>query len=510
MRRRITWLWTCIATAFAALLGRLFVLAFLPDGFHAGAIRWQDHLRTRALLEHLRGVVTDDARGRIRFDNGLPVTGRRVRRSMEAGRANISFVVHTERAAGPAAAGSARRVAGTVGLPDTWPDPARVVEEQGRSGLEARFDRVLRGDRPGFVGVTVLASEQAPPIAGAQTVRVQPAPGADVRTTLRPAWQRAADDALRDAGIREGAAVVLDVANNHLLAMADVSPDPAALPAVTAETPGSVMKLVTAAAGLESFQFAPWSRFVCKGRSLLEGVNMRCWRVHGPETLTEALATSCDVALAEVGARLGRAGLSTAWRQLHLDSSQLQRTDGKPVLAEAQAGQLFRRSGRDNGLLANTAIGQEDVRITPLQAANLARTIATLGQYSDVQLVQDVERRGRVIRWFGPTGSARALSPLTAQALGDAMRRAVTSPDGTAHDLAGADVSVAAKTGTAQLPDGRDNGWLIGYAPFDHPQVAFCVFVADVDAQSAHDQVHRAVQSLLRAYRQFPPPSVIR
>lgn len=532
MHRRIVWLWVCIATTFAVLTGRLFVLAAFPDGLVHPALRWQDQTQTRAQLEHMRGVVTDDARGRILFRNGLPITGTIASGVLVAGGSKVPYAQHSEltRELPTQApfAGSAVAVAGVVGEPDVWPTPARVVAEQGRSGLEARFERMLRGTRPGYLGVLtaaakprlkdslVASSDATRKIARSfgphdlAIFRVAPVAGADVWTTLDAAWQAVADKALAAHPVRAGAVVVLDVATNQVLAMANQSTDRTnPLPAIHSATPGSVFKLVTAAAAYESYRFSPDAHFVCDGVSRLAGVKMRCWRNHGKETLTAALAQSCDIALAQVGVAVGRQGLTTAWNRLHLNDTQLQSVDGRTVLAEAQAGQLFRRPGADNGLLANTAIGQEDVRVTPLQAANLARTVATGGMYNDVQLVLGAKRPGKRGRIMRVGHASRAFSGLTAVSLSQGMRRAVYDPRGTAHPLAFLGATLAAKTGTAELADGHVNAWLVGYAPFDHPQIAFCVFVGDTPSATGHAAVQQITRALLQADRQFPPPEII-
>lgn len=528
MHRRIFALWIGVAITLAVLTGRLFMLAVFPDGLVHQALRWQDETRVRAQLEHMRGVVTDDARGRILFRNGLPITGSVRPQLFTTGSVAIHYVQHSEQTTQSKSAGSATKITGSIGQPDVWPSSQRVVAEQGRSGLEARFDALLRGQRPGYLGVIVPAthsqmraqsisrsdsSDPPPSSAGIHSTPrfyVAPLAGANLRTTLDPAWQSVADHALAQAAVATGAVVVIDVPSNEVLAMANLSSDSTnPLPSVHAATPGSVFKLVTAAAAYESYRFGPDAHFTCDGLSTLAGVNMRCWRTHGRETLTTAIAQSCDVALAEVGVSVGRKGLETAWARLHLNESELQTTAGDGVLAEAESGQLFRQSGSDNGLLANTAIGQEDVRITPLQAANLARTIATRGVYSDVRLVLDAKRPGNR-KWTLPRGrQSRVLSGLTAANLSEGMRRCVSDQGGTAHDLAWHTDTLAAKTGTAELANGRVNAWLMGYLPADHPRIAFCVFSGNTASASGHAAVHQITQALLQAYRQFPPVEVI-
>jgi hypothetical protein len=454
----------------AVLTGRLFVLSVLPDWGPAG--RAGPGVRLRAQAEHLRTVATDDGRGRILYRNGLPVrTG-------------------------------SDPLFGSVGLPDRWPDPDRPVPEQGRSGLQHRFDRVLASRRAGHVGLLEDAGGRPQGLL----YRLAPEPGLDVRTTLDPAWQRVAEAALSEHGVAEGAVVVLDVSTGEALAVASRSRD-GGITAVRTYTPGSVFKLVTAAAALESFRFRGGTRFVCRGEADIPGVRMRCWRVHGVQTLAEALADSCDAVFAGVGVRVGRPGFEEMGRRLHLAEPQVQTGFGGRVLAEAEGGRVFAGGGDDNGRMANTAIGQQDVRLSPLVAANLARTIAAGGRWRPVRLALGAERGGRTLAVFPGGDDERVLSPYTAAWLADAMRQAVASSAGTAHALAGLPVASAVKTGTAERPDGRVNAWIAGFAPATAPRIAFCAMVAGERSARAHRQVFGLTSDLLRACARFDPAS---
>ena len=171
---------------------------------------------------------------------------------------------------------------------------------------------------------------------------------------MDPAWQTVAQRALYKAHIANGAVVVLDVKTNEALAIAGVQSkrvDPTM--ALSAQTPGSIFKLVTAAAALDAFRYRPDSQFYCSGGIHIPGISMNCWTAHGALSLIAAIAESCDTTFAEVGMALGRVGLETETRRLHLGETHLQSVDGRPVLAEAEAGTVFRRSGADAG-----AVGQ--------------------------------------------------------------------------------------------------------------------------------------------------------
>lgn len=518
MQRRRLFFIGIASIGFMAILGlKVFVLSVFPDLAAGGAHhRWQDVLPAKADLEHFESLMVDDARGRILFRTGQPWSGesRRVRWRHET-----PLRIHTERTAKPQ-----NPVIGEVGLPDKWPDDQRAIPEQGRSGLEWTFDRILQSIRPEYIATfhpreTVDAPNRQP-----SAYFMPPVAGADIRTTVDPAWQHAAEDALTKQRIRQGAVVVLDVKTNEALAIAGRDADhPFVIPALRAETPGSVFKLLTAATALESYRFLPGSRFYCSGLARIPGVSMRCWRTHGRETLEQALAESCDVAFADIGITVGRKALEEMWQRLALDSSNLQTIDGQSVLPAADIGALFQHRGNDNGLLANTAIGQEDVRLTPVQAANLARTIAAGGKWRPVRLVLDAEKSGTLLRDFPTPPDNRVLASSTVYWLSQGMEEAVTSPRGTAHGVFTQSVPVAVKTGTAevtkplagtggrQVVNGQNvvNGWMVGFFPFNHPQIAFSVYVGQAPSSTAHRATREITKSLLRTYRQFQGPAVI-
>lgn len=444
--------------------------------------RWQDTWPARAELEHYHLVQVDDGRGRLLYRNGAVWRGGAKVCTVIAG-AHRLWVQQRDAAAEPL-----DPVAGMVGRPDTWPDPARAVAEQGRSGLQHTLDRWLRARRAGYVAVPEDALGRA--LAGSPEV-IPPERGADVVTTLDMAWQREAEAAIQRVTAPVSALVVLDVKTGDVLAMAGRdTAHPLAIPAVRAQVPGSVFKLVTAMAALDSHRFRGDSAFECAGRvTHLPGVVMRCWRPHGRESFLDALAQSCDVAFAEVGVALGRRALVTAWHRLDLDRAGLLPAAGLPVLSEAEGGVLFRRSGSDPGLLANSAIGQEDVRLSPLQAARIAAAVADGGVARGARLVLRVEQAGETRLVFPSDRGTRVCSAGAAALLAQAMREAVTSPDGTAHGLASVNPPLAVKTGTAQLPNGRVNAWMAGFLPAGAPRVAFCVFAGDVSEAEGHRQV---------------------
>jgi penicillin-binding protein 2 len=258
--------------------------------------------------------------------------------------------------------------------------------------------------------------------------------------------------------------------------------------------PGSVFKIVTAAAALEEGIVNPFTRIRCSGKLHFGKRDFRCWRKggHGSVALHDALVHSCDVYFYQVGQRLGidpiaryarsfGLGLGTGIRLEHEkagtipDTAWKQRRFGAPWYA---------------GETLSAAIGQGYVTTTPLQMAQAMATLASGVRYGP-RLVQRVNAPdGALVQSFEPEEQGRlnvretALSQVR-EALVDVVGR------GTGKKAAMPGISVAGKTGTAQvvtlgkerkpaaqLPwEQRDHAWFVAYAPSEQPEVAVATLV---------------------------------
>jgi peptidoglycan glycosyltransferase len=138
-------------------------------------------------------------------------------------------------------------------------------------------------------------------------------------------------------------------------------------------------------------------------------------------------------------------------------------------------------TGRNGRLLSPTSglidvgrmgIGQDKLLVTPLQMATVAQTIANGGMRMKPRLVAKVvDPDGRTIDTPTPEEAERVMSPETASALQGMMRNVVEQGTGTAARLEG--VQVAGKTGTAEVGDGTDDLWFIGFTD----KIAVCAML---------------------------------
>lgn len=476
---RIARLWILCAfwmTALALLIFRLVWIVVIPAAnvrgpvTGAGASRWQYD------AEHFQLTMLSDGRGQILFRNGEAWSG--------------PSSVHRDGSLTSSEPLLAPELLGHVGRPNIWPDSSKVVPEQGRNGLEETFDSLLAGQRPGELGRLQSANSNKPSHVTASTFVLQPRSGSTVVTTISAAKQRRAQFLLSQFPIHHASIVSISLPSRKIAALA--SADHKKSDALHAVSPGSVFKLVTAAAALETHIVQSDSVFDCDGRVHLPHVHMRCWTTHGHLSLRDAIAQSCDSVFATLGVRLGRRPMAVVGKRFGLEQTGLDQFRGQSIVPDSEAGILFRRPGSDPGLLANTAIGQEDVKITPLEGALMAATIADGGQYQPAHMISQIKMNKRA--WTSPvvsTGTThRACSRFTAGVIKDAMWNAVHSSKGTLYKFHA--FPIYAKSGTAELPNGHVHAWMIGFrAQANRPVEAFAFIVENEPSRTAHKVLYQ-------------------
>jgi peptidoglycan glycosyltransferase len=242
-------------------------------------------------------------------------------------------------------------------------------------------------------------------------------------------------------------------------------------------SPGSTFKVITAAAALAQGMTpatvidAPPSASFGPGKPIRNFAGETCGS-NSKQTLTEALATSCNTAFAILGTRVGQQALEKQAEAFGFGRSDLhlpQRVATSIVTAEdGTLPKVF---------LAQSAIGQKDVQATPLQMALVAAGVANGGDVMKPYLIQEVQAPDlSTLDTTRPELYSHAVSASVAGQLKAMMQRVVTGGTGRAAQIPG--VAVAGKTGTAQGSAGqRPNVWFIGFAPADDPQVAVAVFL---------------------------------
>ena len=357
-------------------------------------------------------------------------------------------------------------------------------------GLESAADALLTGDDPRlfFRRLGDILTGRRPS-------------GINLELTLDPRAQKAAEEGLGD---QRGAVVALDPRTGAILALVSHPEyDPNSLAghdsdevqkawarlnsapgrplvnrAIGGDTypPGSVFKVVTAAAALESGRFSETSMLAGPARLRLPQTEVDLPNAGGGAcgggtvSLTRALATSCNTAFASLGMDLGADALRDQAGKFGFGSQLAIPMTVTPSRVPEEMNEPQE---------ALSAIGQYDVRVTPLQVAMIAAAVANDGTLMQPYLVRQTKGSDlSVIDQTRPTELGEAVSPDTAAALTRMMTAVVTEGTGTRARIDG--VAVAGKSGTAEHGEGRPpHAWFMSFAPADDPKIAVAVVVED-------------------------------
>lgn len=358
------------------------------------------------------------------------------------------------------------------------------VDGTGLTGLEKEYQSELAG-RPGREVVQVDQNGTFIPQAGGTVI--PPVPGDDLVTTIDREIQFRAQQALAQAvrrnGAKSGIVLVMDPRDGDILAMADYpwfnpndfqQANPATFTnrAVTdVYEPGSVNKVVTAAAALQDGVLTPTTRFTIPDRILVDGTWFHDAEFHPTEqmTLADILAYSSNVGAIQVAALLGKQKFAS-----YLYRFGFGRPTGIDFPGESP-GLLPPPSTWSGTSMATIPFGQ-GIAVTPLQMATVYATIANGGVWVQPHLL-----RGMI----GPTGRFQpAAAPRTHRVVSEATARTIARMLGYAVDVGtGTNAQipgfwVAGKTGTANIPRPDGGGYtkkymasFIGFTPAGDPSI---------------------------------------
>ncbi|MFN2611883.1 MAG: peptidoglycan D,D-transpeptidase FtsI family protein [Solirubrobacterales bacterium] len=244
--------------------------------------------------------------------------------------------------------------------------------------------------------------------------------------------------------------------------------------------PGSTMKVVTAAAALDSGEFTPDSQVSGKTGVPISGVPLSNFggESYGDVDLTFALTHSINTVWAQVAEKLGKDTVYKYMDRFGFDRKP--QLDYPPTQLEisgvfGSGGQLLDQS--DSVDIGRVAIGQERLQVTPLQMAEVAAAVANKGKLMEPRLWQQVIDTDQRTTDMQPEQAATVISEDSAAELTKMMTDVVNEGTGTAAALE--TDQVAGKTGTAEIdPSANINQpWFIGFAPAEDPKVAIAVTI---------------------------------
>ena len=380
------------------------------------------------------------------------------------------------------------------------------VETIGKTGIEFALDDYLQGN-PGYRNIEVDSRGSVQRILDQQ----QPTLGGTVYLTIDLRVQQIVEKAM--AGVGRGACVVMDVHSGDILAMASVpNYDPNTIGtkegwqdvarnetkpllnrALGAYAPGSIFKTVVALAALKYDVVTPLFSTTCYGGMQVSDRYRKCWSFDkggcGTLPMLGAIRRSCNVFFYTVGIKTGITKVHDVATRLGLG-----KVSGIPLKGES-AGTIpslewmkkeYPRDRWSNGHMANMAIGQGFVRVTPLQMTAATAAIANGGTCYYPRLISKVmNANGEVIREDPVRVEGQLDMPEEkVEVVREGMRAVVNEGGGTGSRAALENYVIAGKTGTAQFPT-RINGrnvkdqrtWFISFGPYDEPRYAICLMV---------------------------------
>lgn len=219
-------------------------------------------------------------------------------------------------------------------------------------------------------------------------------------------------------------------------------------------------------------------------------------------TLAEGLAHSCNIVFASLAERLQPAQLERTAASLgvtgkigwHSDKSSEPAARQLRLLEEEQPGRVFPSSAagmiRDGGVMAQTGIGQRDVRISPLHAANLIVTLLNGGRVTEPRLVSEIRyANGQSMVRF-PRHAVKGNGRIGGETASWLIRRMEEVVDrGTGMTIRSGRWKVAGKSGTAETTKAgavRNHQWFAGFGPVESPRYAVAVLAAHRPPGSKH------------------------
>ena len=400
----------------------------------------------------------------------------------------------------------------------------------GKTGIEYSFEKYLKGKD----GIKQTDMSIEGTITG-EYVTEEAVSGDNVTLTIDANIQDVAEKSMEDLiekiknggfgkayEAKSGAAVVLEVKTGEVLAMCsypDFEPqlfldgistekwneytggERSALLNRTIQStyaPGSVFKMATAIAGLESGVITDNEIMYDTGIYYYGGSSWRCWsytdygRGHGSVNVSGAIKHSCNYYFYETAKRMGIDTLVKYARYFGLGSKTGIELIGEEagMLASKENSQKLNKQWYGGDTL-NAAIGQGDNSFTPMQIAKYIAMITNGGHDIDVTLIKEItkadgtiidksELEGYINNRLGIKKDEKEdlqISEETIATVMEGMRSVATETGGTAYSVfRDFQIEVGGKTGSAEAGE-NVNAWFTGFAPYDNPEIAVVVFV---------------------------------
>ncbi|PKM43572.1 MAG: hypothetical protein CVV03_08390 [Firmicutes bacterium HGW-Firmicutes-8] len=348
-------------------------------------------------------------------------------------------------------------------------------DRYGRWGLESSYNETLLGLQGGFTGDDFWALKRIGPVKN----------GNDLILSVNVNLQEKAYAML---GARKGAVVAVEPSTGRILAMVSrpgfnpehiesdwpglkENPDSPLLnrAAQGLYPPGSVMKVITAAGILTSKPETVQRVFDAPGYIIVEGRRIEDKQAVGRLSFAEAFARSSNYVFATLGIEQGSRVFAEMARSFGLGLNI-------PFDIPTAQSRMPDPGSLSKLELAESAIGQGRVLVTPLNMALATAAAANRGRVMKPTLVDRIVSPEGAVVWSGQP--SLLWNPVTAR-VSDVLREIMVScvASGTGREAAVPGIRVAGKTGSAENPHGQPHAWFIGFAPAEKPVVAVAVII---------------------------------
>ena len=238
--------------------------------------------------------------------------------------------------------------------------------------------------------------------------------------------------------------------------------------------PGSVFKLITCSAALDTGAVTRNTTFVCAGKIGVAGTTFRCanGHVHGSETVAQGLAVSCNPCFIQIGARLGKENFCK-----YFEAFGLRTATGIDLPGEIKRSEYYTADRMGPVELASCSFGQSS-KVSYLQMITAVCAVVNGGKLMQPYVVQTItDADGQVTYQAQPTVKAQVIKEETSAVMRELMEGVVTS--GTGKNAAVAGYRVGGKSGTSQKLDSENErariASFVAVAPIENPQIAVLV-----------------------------------
>ena len=367
--------------------------------------------------------------------------------------------------------------------------------EVGRTGIEQSENRLLSGEQNEFASIIDQLTNDQPE-------------GKDIILTLDANAQQLAVDQLQAAIANTagasgfgGSVVAIEPSTGAVKVMASVpgyDPNNVTEPGVLEQLnkddtsplfnrptqgtyePGSTMKVVTAAAALDSGEFQPDSQLSGETGLEIDGVPLSNagGETFGQIDMDFALTHSVNTYFAQVGEQLGTETMFEYMDRFgFFKDPELDYPDNQMAPSGVYSEGKLLDAG-DAIDIGRVAIGQERLLTTPMQMAEVAATVANDGKLMKPTFLQSAkDADGRTTDELDPSEQSDVISSDTANQLTDMMTH--VTEEGTAAGLTVGGIAFAGKTGTAEIDveNSINRPWFIGFAPAEDPKIAVAVML---------------------------------